>query len=91
MPEGRVAQLFRDADILDFLGSIGVARILAANLELGKEPAIKNSIKTMQALMQNLPKELSSNSAKIEGKKRLKEMKDFLNTLSAYTISGQAI
>ena len=67
------------------------ARILAANLELGKEPAIKNSIKTMQALMQNLPKELSSNSAKIEGKKRLKEMKDFLNTLSAYTISGQAI
>lgn len=91
MPTNPVARLFRDADILDFLGNIGVSRILAANLELGAKPAMNNSIVTIQKLMEKLPPELSSNSAKVEGMKRLHEMKEFLQTLKKYTFNGKAI
>lgn len=91
IPANPVARLFRDADILDFLGSIGISRILAANLELGSKPAIENSIITITKLMEKLPQELASKSAKAEGKKRLKEMELFLQTLKAYTFNGRAI
>lgn len=90
-PSGAMARLFRDADILDFLGTMGIARLLAANAELGDKPAITNSIKTIKALMEKLPKELSSKSSKAEAKVRLKEMNKFLQTFDAYTYSGQAL
>lgn len=90
-PAHPIARLFRDADILDFLGAIGVSRILAANLELGSKPAIENSIKTLQKLIAKLPQELSSKSAKAEGKKRIREMSRFLKTLKTYTFNDQAI
>lgn len=91
IPQNPVARLFRDADILDFLGAIGISRILAANLELGNKPAIENSIKTMQKLMEKLPSELASKTAKAEAKKRVKEMNSFLKTLKTYTFNDQAI
>lgn len=89
-PQGVVAQLFRDADILDFLGAMGVSRILAANLELGKTPAIENSIKTLKTMMEKLPNELSSNSARGEAVVRLREMRSFLKTLESYSFNGRA-
>ncbi len=91
IPANPVAKLFRDADILDFLGTIGISRILAANLELGSKPAIENSIITMTKLMEKLPQELASKTAKAEGKKRLREMELFLQTLKTYTFKGRAI
>lgn len=90
-PAHPVARLFRDADILDFLGAIGISRILAANLELGSKPAIENSIKTLVKLMEKLPPELASKTAKAEAKKRVKEMMSFVKTLKTYTFNDKAI
>ena len=89
-PTSAIAQLFRDADILDFLGAMGVSRILAANLELGKNPAVENSIKTLRTMMEKLPGELSSQSAKAEATIRLREMRAFLTTLERYSFQGRA-
>lgn len=90
MPTGELAKLFRDADILDFLGTIGIARLLAANVELGKKPELENSIRSIKTFMQQLPKELNSKSAQTEAIVRVKEMSQFLTSLNAYTYSGLA-
>lgn len=90
-PQGTVVQLFRDADILDFMGTMGVARLLAANVELGKKPAIENSTLTMKQMMTKLPAELMSPSAQKEGKSRMREMQNFLQMLEKYSFGGKAL
>jgi uncharacterized protein len=89
-PSGDVARLFRDADILDFLGSMGVARILAATPELGSYPTIKNSHDTMETFSKKLPPKLYFKSSQIEAQKRLIEMESFLKSLGTYSFGGAA-
>jgi len=90
MPKSILAKLFRDADILDFLGVMGISRLLAANLELGKKPEIINSVKTINALMTKIPLELYSTSAIVDSKNRLNEMDHFLKLLDGYSFGGKA-
>jgi uncharacterized protein len=89
-PLGDVARLFRDADILDFMGAIGVARILAATTELGSYPSIKNAHDTIEAFSAKLPPRLFYKSSQLEGERRLLEMKNFLHSLDAYSFGGTA-
>lgn len=84
------ARAFRDADMLDFLGAIGVSRILAATLEMGTYPSIKNSVNTIEALAKKLPPEFSFSSSKREGAKRLIETQNFLKTLKPYSFETKA-
>ena len=84
------ARAFRDADILDFLGSVGVSRILAATNELGKYPTIANSVKTLESMMTKLPEQLYYSSSKSESVKRMRETKSFLKGLKNYSFEGKA-
>jgi len=77
--------IFHDADTLDFLGAIGIARLLAI---VGKEdwtPDLKSAIKLIQKFYNELPPKLITLEAKKICEKRKSEMGDFLENLSQQT------
>lgn len=78
------AIVVRDADILDFLGIIGVARsFLKAqdDLRLGYEELLK--------LSKILPDKTVTEKAKAMAKERMREMEDFLMKLREETFDGK--
>ncbi|HET7584327.1 MAG TPA: HD domain-containing protein [Gemmatimonadaceae bacterium] len=87
----RVAVLFRDADILDFMGAIDVARIISLTKRERFVPDLPHAIQVIRQQMTDMPKLLQSDAAKREGERRAAEMKSFLNALSAETDSLTAI
>ncbi|TFG29747.1 MAG: HD domain-containing protein [Promethearchaeota archaeon] len=74
--------IFRDADILDFLGIIGITRILSIIGIDDWTPDSKSAIKLIKSFQKNLPEKLSTDLAKEIGKTRKIEMMGFLNKLS---------
>ncbi len=84
------AKAFRDADMLDFLGVMGVSRIIAATNEMGSYPTISNSIKTIHSLMSKIRPEFSYTSSQMEGEKRIKEAQQVLKKLEGYSFNGKA-
>ena len=85
------AILFRDADILDFIGPMGIARILSVTLESKKPALISNSIATLRKFAKEMPEKLTSEMARQDSKKRVKEMNRFLDSFQAYTYDGKAM
>jgi uncharacterized protein len=82
-----VAVLFRDADILDFLGAIDVARMLSLTTREKFAPDPPRAVETVRQHMLRMPGRLQSAAAKREGAKRVAEMKRFLTALAAETDS----
>jgi|GEM_PF-786635 len=89
-PTDAAAQAFRDADMLDFLGPMGVSRLLAATAELGETPTIQNAVLSIRKLEKDLPQQFSYPSSKVEAQKRIQEADDFLSKLDAYSYGGNA-
>lgn len=89
-PQHPWSKAFRDADMLDFLGMMGISRILAATNELGSYPTIKNSVNSLNKLMSKIENEFSYASSKSEGDRRLKESRSILKKLEAYSFKGNA-
>ena len=79
----RVAVLFRDADILDFMGAIDVARILSLTTREKFTPDLPHAVAVIKQQMTEMPKLLQSDAAKREGEKRAREMQQYLDALSA--------
>ena len=79
------AVLFRDADTLDFLGAIGVARILSLATRHRWAPDLPTAIETIRRHARELPAALRTLSAKREAESRLREMQRFLDTLGSET------
>lgn len=84
-PTSTEAIVFRDADFLDFLGAIGVARMLAIVGLDDWTPNMKKAISLIQRFSRELPDKLLTRPAKKIGKVRLAEMKSFLAALSDET------
>jgi uncharacterized protein len=82
-----VAILFRDADILDFLGAIDIARIISLTTRERIAPDLPHAIQVIRRQMLEMPERLQTNAAKREGAKRVREMQRFLDALSAETDS----
>ena len=83
--------IFHDADTLDFLGAIGITRLLAI---VGKEdwtPDLKSAIFLIQKFHDELPLQLYTTAAKEICNERLFEMKDFLSKLSQQTNNFELI
>jgi len=77
--------IFHDADTLDFMGTIGISRILSI---VGKEdwtPDLKSAIFLIQKFHDELPLQLYTTAAKEMGNVRMSEMKKFLARLSQQT------
>ena len=79
----RVAVLFRDADILDFMGAIDVARIISLTTREKFTPDLSHAVAVIKQQMTEMPKLLQSDAAKREGEKRVREMQQYLDALSA--------
>lgn len=79
----RVAVLFRDADILDFMGAIDVARIISLTSREKFTPDLAHAVAVIKQQMTEMPKLLQSDAAKREGEKRAREMQQYLDALSA--------
>lgn len=86
-----VAILFRDADILDFLGAIDVARILSVTTRERFAPDLPHAIDVLRHHMLEMPGRLQSEAAKREGQRRALEMQRFLDDLKGETDSLGAL
>ncbi len=79
------SKIFHDADTLDFMGTIGVTRILSI---VGKEdwtPDLISAINLIKKFSNNLPSSLVTNVAQKIGEGRKKEMEKFLKRLAEET------
>ena len=83
----RVAILFRDADILDFMGAIDVARMLSLTTREAFVPDLPRAIQVIRQQMHDMPVLLQSPAAQREGARRAAEMQAFLDALAAETDS----
>jgi uncharacterized protein len=82
-----IAKLFRDADILDFMGAIDVVRIVSLTTRERPAMDLAHAVQALEQQMVQMPKLLQSDAARREGVKRTAEMKAFLNALSTETDS----
>jgi uncharacterized protein len=89
-PEGPEARAFHDADLLDFLGPMGVSRLLAATQDGGPEGTMGGSLKTARAFAKDLPGKLTTGAARELAKVRVAQMQAFFQQLDAYTYDGKA-
>jgi len=79
------SKIFHDADTLDFMGTIGITRILSI---VGKEdwtPDLSSAIKLIKKFSVELPSTLVTNTAQKIGEVRKKEMEEFLKNLAEET------
>ena len=86
-----VAILFRDADILDFMGTIDVARIVSLTTREQFTPDLSPAIEVIRRHMAEMPGRLQTAAAKREGQHRVAEMQQFLEQLSAESDSLRSL
>jgi len=79
------SKILHDADTLDFMGIIGISRILAIVGIEDWTPDLKSAIFLIQKFHDELPLKLCTTAAKEICNKRIFEMKDFLTKLSQQT------
>ncbi|HTL13189.1 MAG TPA: HD domain-containing protein [Bdellovibrionota bacterium] len=88
IPEARV---FHDADTLDFLGSIGLVRIVGLTDRHGWAPNLPGGIATLTEWMDELPHDLVTAAAKRMAGARIAELRKIIESLDPYTFSGAAL
>jgi uncharacterized protein len=82
------AVVLHDADTLDFMGTIGVARMLAVT---GKSPDFRRAINTIESFQKELPSKLITKTARKMSVQRIAEMKRFLQTLETQTYGKKVL
>jgi uncharacterized protein len=82
------ALFLHDADTLDFLGSIGVARILAITGTHRWAPDLPGAVATIRTHARELGTKVVSKPAQQRAAQRIKEMERFLETLDTETGAG---
>lgn len=91
-PESQQAQAFRDSDILDFLGAIGVARILAITQEPGRtDGTLTPTVNILKSFTKALPDKCSLQACKVMAEPRKKELDQFLLNLDTQSFGGTAL
>ncbi|MGE5530314.1 MAG: HD domain-containing protein [Patescibacteria group bacterium] len=79
------AVFFHDADLLDFLGAIGAARILSITGLDDWAPDLPAAVRLMRRLAQELPGRLLTDPGRRLGRARLLETEAFLAALAGET------
>jgi uncharacterized protein len=87
-PEARV---LHDADTLDFLGNIGVARIFSVTSRHRWATTMPDAVVTLEKFKRELPSKLVTESARKRAVSRVAEMDQFLRTLKAESYEGTAL
>lgn len=91
VPDEPHAQVLHDADTLNFLGAIGIARILSLTTRSGMASDLPGAIATLENMSQELPGTLVLETSKAMGAQRANEMKTFIGALRAQSADGTAL
>ena len=83
------AIVLHDADSLDFLGDMGVARTIALTGE--QAPTFAPAVKTLRTYLEDIPPRLITRTARRIGAERAAELKSFLDGLQAESFRGRAM
>lgn len=91
-PEENIeSKIFHDADTLDFMGAIGIARILSIVGVEDWTPDLRSAIKLIEKFSIDLPLSLVTKKAQEIGQIRKKEMENFLKNLANQTNQYKSI
>jgi uncharacterized protein len=85
------AIVLHDADTLDFLGSIGIARIFSLTTRHRWATDLRGAVATIDKFSKELPPKLITKAAKKIGEERVAEMKTFLDGLDAESHGGKSL
>ncbi len=90
-PNSVFAKAFRDADILDFLGAMGVARLLSATKDLDPNfSSLAPAHDLIKKFQNNLPAKISLPASHSKLEIKLTETKNFLEAFDQWTYGGSA-
>ena len=82
-PAGPEALYLHDADALDWLGAIGVARIFGIVDPKGGAPTGPDAVKRLEKTLVDVPPRILSPAGKARIPQRARELEHFLKTLRA--------
>lgn len=91
VPNDATATVLHDADTLDFLGVIGVTRILSLTSRHPWAKDLETALTTLENFSSQLPSTLQTTTAKEMGLVRVAQMREFLSTLRANTFGASAL
>ena len=89
--ENDTARVFHDADTLDFLGTIGVTRIISVTTRHRWATDLTTAIATIEKFNKELPEKLVFKASKKIADARQKEAASFLQSLKAETNEALAL
>ena len=92
LPTSKPAEAFHDADVLDFLGSIGVARIMAVTEEQNHmNSTLKPGVGTLKSFAKTMAAKCVLDPCKDLAKPRQAEIDQFLKSIEEESLSYQAL
>lgn len=91
VPNDATATVLHDADTLDFLGVIGVTRILSLTSRHPWARDLQTALATLENFSTQLPSTLQTDAAKELGRVRVAEMRELLSTLRQESFDGAAL
>lgn len=91
VPDEPHAQLLHDADTLNFLGAVGVTRIISLTTREALAQDLPTALATLENMSQQLPATLVLESSKQMGEQRSIEMRSFLSSLKEQSANGTAL
>jgi uncharacterized protein len=83
--------VFHDADTLDFLGEIGIARIVSVTERESAAKDLAGAVALTAKMQRDLTSRLAGTYSKILGQKRAEEAQHSLSFLNAETYGGEAL
>jgi uncharacterized protein len=91
VPISAEARVFHDADVVDFLGHIGVARIFSLSAREVGFPSLSAGLKLLETFPTTMQKALVTHSGKRIGQTRAEEMTAALMTLREESLGGESL
>jgi len=86
-----IARIFHDADTLDFLGNIGITRIISLTTRHRWATDLTTALTTIEKFNRELPETLIFKSSKEIANKRVQETAHFIQSIKAESKEGLAL
>lgn len=91
VPDEPHAQVLHDADTLNFMGAVGITRIISLTTRAGMAEDLPTAIATLESWSEELPGTLVLETSKRLGEQRAREMRNFIGSLREQSAGGTAL